>query len=291
MRATTSRILALGAAAALLTAGCSGDDADDRSGLMSRPGADRVATSPGASASASAAVDPAAPASGVATPSGGAAARSAPAAAARPSASTGPAAVAPAPGAVDATAPGDYVYDVDGTVTVGTPQPVDGEATLTVDPAAAGQQHTVLEGDQGRTEQDVVLRADGRYLALLSITNPAFSKAFSPTPPVLLLPEPAVVGRTWAWTATSDDGATTARTSNRVAREETLTIGGTRVRCTVVETTLVLSGDVDYRGRTTTWVAQEQALPVKESSQGSGTVSGFAFSQDTTSTLRSVRPA
>ena len=136
-----------------------------------------------------------------------------------------------------------------------------------------------------------MLRADGRYLALLSITNPAFSKTVAPSPPALLLPAPATVGRAWSWTATSTDRATRVRADNRVLREEVLVVGGERLRCTVVQTDLVLSGDVDYRGRTTTWVAQDRALPVKEASRGSGTVRGFAFSSDTTSTLRSARPA
>ncbi|MBC7373766.1 MAG: hypothetical protein H7323_07235 [Frankiales bacterium] len=189
------------------------------------------------------------------------------------------------------TAAGQYTYTAKGTVTVGTPQPVDGKATLTVDPVAGGQQHSVLEGDQGRTEQDVVLRSDGRFLASLDLTNPAFSKQFRPDPPVLLLPAPATVGRSWTWRATSTDSKTNAEASNQVVRRETLTVNGEKVTCAVVETTLVLSGDIAYRGTTTTWVSDRYRLPVKDRSRGSGTVNGVAFSTDITTALQSTRPA
>ena len=198
------------------------------------------------------------------------------------------AALAPA---TASTAAGQYTYTAQGTVTVGTATPVDGTATLTVDPVAGGQQHSVLEGDQGRTEQDVVLRGDGRFLASLDLTNPAFSKQFRPDPPVLLLPEPATVGRSWQWRATSTDGKTTAEASNRILRQETLTVNGERVVCSVIETTLALSGDITYRGQTTTWVSDRYRLPVKDRSRGQGTVNGVAFSTDIRTALQSTRPA
>lgn len=198
------------------------------------------------------------------------------------------AALAPA---TASTAAGQYTYTAQGTVTVGTAAPVDGTATLTVDPVTDGQQHSVLEGDQGRTEQDVVLRGDGRFLASLNLTNPAFSKQFRPDPPVLLLPEPATVGRRWQWRATTTDGKTTAEASNRILRQETLTVNGERVACTVIETTLALSGDITYRGQTTTWVSDRYRLPVKDRSRGQGSVNGVAFSTDIRTALQSTRPA
>lgn len=195
------------------------------------------------------------------------------------------------PSAPASTAPGQYTYTAKGTVTVGAPQPVDGTATLTVDPVAGGQQHSVLDGDQGRSEQDVVLRADGRFLASLDLTNPAFSKQFRPDPPVLLLPDPATVGRSWQWRATSTDGKTTAEASNRAVRRETVTVGSEQVACTVVETTLVLSGDITYRGTTTTWVSDRYRLPVKDRTRGGGTVNGVGFRSDISTALQSTRPA
>lgn len=285
----TRRLPALALAVLLPLTACSSDPEPD---TAAAPAASPSASAPVASATAAAPSAPSATSS-VAPATAPSAPAPAEVTASRSAAPAAPAAPAPSAAAAPdrSTAPGSYTYDADGTVTVGTPQPVDGEAVLTVDPVAAGQQHSVLEGEQGRTEQDVVLRDDGRYLALLSITNPAFSKTFRPEPAVLLLPSPAEPGRRWSWTATSTDGRTTASASNRVAREEVLTVGGQRVPCAVVETTLVLSGDIDYRGVTTTWVSLEHALPVRDRSRGEGTVSGFAFSTDITTTLRSVDPA
>ena len=282
---------------ALTLTGCSGDQpgagsagpatgtssANAQGGQPTAPAVvgSSLAASPGTSPATSSTADPAASraAGGPASPG--------------PATAGSPTAVplqqsAPAGGA---TAAGQYAYATKGTVTVGTPQPVDGETTLTVDPPAGGQQHSVLQGDQGRTEQDVVLRQNGRFLANLSLTNPAFSKTFRPQPAVLLLPTPAEVGRSWSWKTISTDGKTTASTSSRILRKQVLTIGGERVDCVVVETTLALSGDVTYRGQTTTWASSRYRLPVQDHTRGEGTISGVAFSTDITTTLRSTRPA
>lgn len=196
------------------------------------------------------------------------------------------------PAAEDATKPGDYLYDSTGTVTVGvTPQPVDGTATLTVDPQVGGAQHSVLKGDQGQTEQDVLVREGGSFLTRLQITNAAFDKTFEPDPAVLLVPSPATVGKTWSWTAKSTDGKTTVKQSSKIVRSETLTIGGTRVPCQVVQTTLTLTGDITYDGEITSWYSESLHLAVKERNKGRGTASGFMFSTDVTSTARSTQPA
>ncbi len=191
-----------------------------------------------------------------------------------------------------ATRAGRYTYDSRGTVTAGgAPRTVSGTATLTVDPPTGDTQSAVLEGDQGRTETESVLRADGRYLARLLLTTPAFSKEFAASPPVLLLPEGAPVGRTWSFTVRSTDGKTTATARNRVLRSERVTVGGRAVDTRVVETVLALRGDVVYDGTTTSNYAPAQRLAVKERGRGKGTVSGVAFSTDTTSALRSLDPA
>lgn len=194
--------------------------------------------------------------------------------------------------AQQATKPGDYLYDSTGTFTLGAaPQPVDGTATLMVDPQVNGTQHSVLKGDQGQTEQDVLVREGGTYLVRLQITNAAFDKAFEPEPAALLVPVPATVGRTWSWTATSTDGKTTVRQSSEVVRTETVTIGGTKVPCQVVQTTLRLTGDITYTGEITTWYAESLHLGVKERSKGNGSAGGFVFSNDVTSTARSTQPS
>ncbi|MCW2606769.1 MAG: hypothetical protein JWO60_1462, partial [Frankiales bacterium] len=190
-----------------------------------------------------------------------------------------------------ATRAGRYTYDSRGTVTAGAaPRTVSGSATLTVDRPVRDVQTAVLDGDQGRTETETVLRADGRYLSRLLLTTPAFSKEFAARPPVLLLPEGAPVGRSWSFTVKSTDGKTTATARNRVLRAEKVTVGGRSVDTRVVETVLALRGNVVYDGTTTTNYAPAQRLAVKERGRGKGTVSGVQFSTDTTSTLRSLDP-
>ena len=282
----TSRTLAAAAAAVLLLTGCGGaDEADDppaaRVSAASSPsgqapdGVGQASALPLADASPGAS----APGSAPSTP-----------AAARTQAPVTAASTQAAPGGTS-TAAGTYTYDVSGTVSAGTPRQVDGEATLRVDRPAAGRQSSVLEGQQGRTEQDVVTKGDGRYLARLSITNPAFTKEFVPSSPVLLVPDPPSVGRSWSWRTTSTDGKTTAALTARIVRTETLAVGGQRTPTYVIESTLQLSGDISYTGRTTTWYDPAHRLPVKDRTRGNGTVSGFAFTTDLTSVLRSTTPA
>ena len=279
----STRLSLAAAAAALLVAGCGGSSTPSALQRTEPP-------SPAGSAAASTAA-PAAAAPG-ASPAAQSAAPTA-------SAATGqtapqPAAAAPAASAGSGptwTAPGRYTYDDSGTVTAGTPQQVDGTATLTVDKPAAGRQHSVLKGDQGSTTEDVVVRSTGTLLARIAMTNPAFSKEFAPPSPVLLVPDPAAPGRTWSWTATSTDGKTHCAVTARVGRTETITVGGVRTATSVVESTLKLTGDVTYTGQMQTWYDAAHHLQVKDHTKGSGTFSGFAFTTDITSVLRSTQPS
>lgn len=189
------------------------------------------------------------------------------------------------------TAPGTYTYDNSGTVTAGTPHDASGTSTLTVDPPAGGKQHSSLDDGQGTTDEDLVVRATGTYLARLRISNPAFTKEFRPADPVVLVPDPASPGRTWSWTATSTDGKTTAKVSARVARRETIRIGGASLATAVVESTLHLSGDVTYDAQMQTWYDPAHRLTAKEHTKGSGTVSGLQFTTDITRVLRSTSPS
>ncbi|MFN2536777.1 MAG: hypothetical protein ABR549_01315, partial [Mycobacteriales bacterium] len=152
------------------------------------------------------------------------------------------------PAASKATAPGRYTYTSSGKVTFGaTPQDASGTQTLTISPLKDDVQHSTLHSDDaGDTEQDIVVRDTGSYGASLKLTSPAFTKEFRPTTPVLLVPDPAVVGRGWSWSATSTDGATHVTATNKLVRHETLSIGGSRVPTVVLQTHLVLSGDVTY---------------------------------------------
>ena len=201
-----------------------------------------------------------------------------------------------APGTVaaqKATAPGVYTLDDTGTVTLGnpgTPQDASGTTTLTVDPLKDGVQHSTLHSDStGDTDEDLLVRSTGSYVASLKLTSPAFTKEFRPSPAVLLVPDPATVGSAWSWKGVSTDGKTRVAASNKISATQTLVIGGTKVVCAVVQTHLVLTGDVDYTSDLTTYWSPEYRLPVKTHSTGKGSYNGFPFSTDITSTMRSVK--
>lgn len=203
-----------------------------------------------------------------------------------------------APGTVaarKATAPGTYTLDETGTVTLGspgTPQDASGTTTLTVDPLTNGMQHSTLHSDStGDTDEVLLVRSTGTYVASLKLTSPAFTKELRPSPAALLVPDPASVGSAWSWKATSTDGKTHAAATNKIGSTQALTIGGTRVVCAVVQTHLVLTGDVDYTTDLTTYWSPDYRLPVKTHSTGKGSYNGFPFSTDITSVMRSVKPA
>jgi hypothetical protein len=203
---------------------------------------------------------------------------------------------APGPVAAQkATAPGVYTLDEKGTVTLGnpgTPRDASGTTTLTVDALKNGVQHSTLHSDStGDTEQDLLVRSTGTYAASLKLTSPAFTKEFRPSPAALLVPYPAKTGSTWSWKATSTDNKTTASVANKISGTQTLTIGGTTVVCAIVQTHLVLTGDIDYTTDLTTYWAPEYRLPVRTHATGRGSYNGFPFTTDITSTMRSVRPA
>jgi len=190
-------------------------------------------------------------------------------------------------------APGRYTMAVTGTFRTDTgEQPTNGEATLTVDPPTADDQHSTLEaGQSGSTEQTVRFTPSEIQLVQLRISSPGFSKEFRPVRPVLLLPQPATVGRTWRWTVVSTDGATSASLDAKVVRTETLTIGGEKVACVVVHSTLKLTGDLTATSVMDTWFAERYHLTAKEHSVTDGEFQGFKFHSDTTATLRSTKPA
>ena len=197
------------------------------------------------------------------------------------------------PAASKATPAGDYTYTSSGKVTFGaSPQDASGTQTLTIGPLRGGMQHSTLHSDQsGDTEQDVLVRDAGSYGASLKLTSPAFTKEFRPATAVLLVPDPAVVGRSWSWSATSTDGRTRVSATNELLRKERLTIGGAPVDTVVLQTHLVLSGDVDYDAQITLWWAPAHRLPVKTHTVGKGSYSGIPFSTDITAVMRSVTPA
>jgi hypothetical protein len=289
-----TRLLPFALLAALVLTGCSsgGSSTPDALGSTPTPGATTTAAAPAAAGAA-------APVAGSTTaPPVGATAGPAPVA------SKGTAAVAPpgkvttvAPGkpaASKATAPGTYTLDSSGTISYGTPpqnKDAAGSHSLVVSALSGNSQHSSTNGDQGSTDQTVLVRDTGTYLADLKLTSPAFSKEFRPATAVLFVPDPATVGMAWSYGGTTTDGKTTLAVSNKVARTETLTIGGRKVPCAVLTSHLVLSGDLSYTVDLTTWWSPELRLPVKDHSVGKGSFSGIPVTTDITDVMRSTTPS
>lgn len=199
-----------------------------------------------------------------------------------------------APAAAKATAPGTYTNDTSGSVTYGTPgttQDATGTSTLTVSPIKDGVQHSTLHSDGSDTDQDLLVRTTGTYVGYLKLTNAAFTKEFRPATALLLIGDPSRVGDTWSWTAQSTDGKTTVSASNSRPKDESVTIGGKPLACQVVQTHLVLSGDVSYTADLTTWYSPTYRLTVKDHTVGKGSYQTVPFTTDITSVLRSVTPA
>jgi hypothetical protein len=135
-------------------------------------------------------------------------------------------------------------------------------------------------------------RDAGSYAAALKLTSPAFTEEFRPATPVLLMPDPAGVGRSSSWSATSTDCAMRVSTRIKLLRQESLTFGGARVDDTVVlQTHAVLSGNVRYDAQLTVWWAPAYRLPVKTHTVGKGAYSGFRFTTDVTAVLSSAKPS
>lgn len=270
----------------LLAACSSSEDVKDAApGTSPLPSA-----SAGAASSAPASASPGASAA----PTGGAVGAS-PTAAPVSGATSGPrATTAPGrPAPSKATAAGTYVYDSSGSQRTGAyTAPVSGNATLVVSPMSSGRQIATVDNAQGRTRQELLVRDAGSYLADLQVEPKGLpDKEFAFGTAVLLLPDPARVGATWAWHGTSTDGKTTLDARNRVVRTETLTIGGRRVPTVVLQTHLVLGGDLDYTADVTTWVAPALRLPVKDHTVAKGTAVGVPFSLDVTNVMRSTTPS
>ena len=194
---------------------------------------------------------------------GAGARRSAPAPGApKPARSGGPTASAPSP----FTAPGRYTYATSGTFSslLTGSQLRTGESVLTVDPPAGRDQRTVRQGPDSAVEQVLRLQDDGAFLVHLGQATMGLRKDFRPEPPVLAVPLPPSVGRAWSWRITSTDGLTTVDAGLRVARTETVDVGGENVPVVVVEATITTGGDVVSTTRQTLWISDRYRLVVQQ---------------------------
>lgn len=199
---------------------------------------------------------------------------------------------APATPGVSFTPPGTYRYAATGqfTSTLTGPQPRDGEVTLVVDPPSGSDQRTVRRAFTRTTEQVLRFDARGANLVYLRLRDQGIDKAVEASPPVLALPADAAPGRTWTWRLTSTDGLTTADSTFRAIRSETIAVGGERVPALVVEAALNLSGDVVASLTQTLWVDLGRRLVLRQDEASQGRFGVVTFSGTTSETLVSMAP-
>ena len=252
------RLIALLVVVASVTAACGGGDKKDDGPAKGGETTDSTMASGDTTTTTAVGGDGGAPVPGGAT--GG----SAPATAGAPGSPTTTAKAGTAPAGTRTAAPGRYTYRRTGTRTVGGgDSSLDGEGTLTVDPANGNEQHSRTEYVDSSTEQTVRHRAGGIDLLFLKITFSSFTYEFRPSPPVLFAPDPPAVGATWSWRMTSTDGSVTVDGSFKVLRNETVTIGGEPVATAVVEGNLRFSGALTGTSKQTLWGSDRYRLIVR----------------------------
>lgn len=200
---------------------------------------------------------------------------------------------APAGSAVGAQ-PGRYTYSESGTASSSFQpgeQPINGQSILTVDPAAGSDQHTAREAPQGSMDTTYRYQAGGVYLTDLKQSTSGFTKEFKADPAALVLAQPATVGKSWQWDLTSTDGLTRVHTTFRVARLETLVIGGESVATVVLDSVVTTAGDVTSTMNSTIWVSEKYKLIVQQHDVSNGSYGAFTFRADRTEKLLATRPS
>src|SRR4051812_49079994 len=150
-----------------------------------------------------------------------------------------------AAGRVPLISPGDYVYRAHGHAESALgDRDFDGRSRLTVTAPAADERHATLRGKDGSTEQTLLGRDDGLYLADLKMSQQGFNTEFRPASPVLLLPAGAEVGKRWEWRMTSTDGDYRLHATLTLTDDNgSATVDGSRVSTATVKSVLVIEGD------------------------------------------------
>ncbi|HEU5034395.1 MAG TPA: hypothetical protein VFT62_06515 [Mycobacteriales bacterium] len=279
---------ALAAATVALVAGCGSGSASSGS-TVTPPAAAASVHSPAAPT----AVTPPASASTSASPS--AAVSSAAAGSAAAGSGTGTATRSrstqqqPGGDTVALTPPGRYRYHLAGSESSALgKRTIDGTSTLVVDPPQHGRQHTATDGADGHSEQTVLARRTGLYLADIKMSQQGFSEEFRPRSPVLLLPATARAGRSWQWQMTSTDGKYTLHATLQVTDPSgSAAVHGQRVSTVVVSSVLRITGNAITMTIHQRDEATRDGLIVQEHAVGDGTAYGTKFHTDTTRTLTS----
>jgi hypothetical protein len=276
----------------LSACGSSGSTADSPTVVApsgAATGASSAATSTGSQPSPGSTSDAAA--SATASTAAGGAAGSQPAS--TPSSGSGAAGRSAGAGQVPLPPPGSYTYRVHGTSrSVLGDQSLNGDSTLTVDQPNGNRERSTQRDRGGSTEQVLVARAHGLYLAEIHLSQQGFDEDFKPTNPVLLFPAGATNGQQWRWRMTSTDGkyTLTARLQLTDTHSSATTTGGQRVDTVSLSSVLhIHSNDVDITIHQHD-EADRDAVIVRERAVSDGTAYGTKFHSDATRVL-AKRPA
>ena len=311
MNSTLRRCAVFSTVAVLGLTACS-DDGEKAPFSSSQGGASGSAsasasTAPSSSGSASAAPSGTSPASAGTTPSAGASAgptatplRSA---GSDPALSGGPTAL-PARRTYGPPAAGRYTYANTGSIETSVcavdrrPYPATTDLQIS---ALRGARQEGVRGDaeQGTQSSVIEYRDSGLYLVSLVLDQPGLGRIeFRPAAPVLFLPAPPTVGKTWTFTLRSTDGKYTLDSTSRItALKQPVRLGdGSTVSTTTVRTVSTLTGTssvgaVDLTLTTVSSASHDPALAVKEVQDTEGTVGPCRVDGHVESVMRSTRPA
>jgi hypothetical protein len=198
-------------------------------------------------------------------------------AAAAPSASAAVASQPPGAAQVPLPPPGTYTYRQHGTASSALgDQSLDGDSTLTVDQPQGNREHSTQRDQGGSTEQVLVGRTGGLFLAEIHLAQTGFDEDFKPAHPVLLFPADAHKGQRWRWHMTSTDGKYTLN-----ARLTITNLGATVSLSTVIHLT---SSDINVTIHQSDKAGQD-AVIVREHAVTDGNAYGTPFHSDVTRVL------
>lgn len=210
---------------------------------------------------------------------------------ATPAQSAAPAGSQPSSSAADRVPlppPGTYTYRLRGSSASALgKQSLDGDSTLTVDQPQGNREHSTQRDRGGSTEQVLVARTGGLYLAEVHLAQPGFDEDFKPNAPALLFPASAHAGQRWHWQMTSTDGkyTLTAHLQVQDLHSSATMTDGTRVDTVSLASVLHLhSNNIDLTIHQNDEAGRD-AVIVREHATTDGTAYGTPFHSDATRVL------
>lgn len=195
--------------------------------------------------------------------------------------------------------PGTYTYAQQGSTEFGgSTFPAEKSGTLSVARATIAsdgqrQHQTRTYGSDHTSEQDLVFRTSGIYLArAIEHFGPAGfqqSVTCAPAEPMLLIGLPLTVGA--KWNASSACSGERIAIDGSVAREENRTVGATSVRTFVVNITVTLTGSgYSATSHDVEWVSPAYRLIVHSTENTEGSYGNARFTRTLTEDLTGLTP-